>query len=265
MDLRCLVAADVGNARIKLGMFPVPCAEGFPQPVRVLDLSAAQPELERIESWLAGDDRGRLAWSIASVNRPADARLTGWLSGARPSDTVTLLSAGRLPLKVRVAEPERVGIDRLVNAVAVNRLRRDDCAAVVVDAGTAITVDALSPDGAFLGGAVLPGMAISARALHDHTDLLPLVDPSQLRAQPAPLGVDTVSAIKAGLFWGAVGAIRELAARLQAAVGSPADVVLTGGAAAALAEPLGAAARYVPHLTLAGIALVGDFARQLPR
>jgi type III pantothenate kinase len=258
MDHPSLIAADIGNARIKLGMFALPCAEGLTEPVRVLSLSAAQPDPERVEAWLADDGRGRLAWWIASVNRPAEARLTGWLSAGRAEDAVTLLSASRLPLVVRVREPDAVGIDRLVNAVAANRLRRGDRAAVLVDAGTAITVDALSPGGAFLGGAILPGMAVSAQALHDCTDLLPLVDPSQFRAPPAPLGADTVSAIEAGLFWGAVGAIRELAARLQKSVGSPADVILTGGAAAVLAASLGPPARYLPHLTLAGIAAVAE-------
>ena len=186
MGRRFLIAADVGNARIKLGLFATPCAATFPEPLRVLILSAEQPELERIEPWLADQRRGELAWWIASVNRPADARLTDWLRKGRPLEPVTLLSAKKLPLEVRLPEPERVGIDRLVDAVAANRLRRPDCAAVIVDAGTAITVDALSPEGAFLGGAILPGMAMSAQALHEYTDCLPLVDPSQLRAPPPP-------------------------------------------------------------------------------
>ena len=255
MNRSPIIAADVGNARTKLGFFGTPCAERFPEPLRVMTLSAGEPDLGQIEPWLAGDGRGNLAWAIASVNRPAAAVLTGWLSGTRPADTATLLAASRLPLEVRVNEPERVGIDRLINAMAANRLRRSGCAAVVVDAGTAITVDAVSRDGAFLGGAILPGPATSARALHQYTDLLPLVDPWQRRAAPAPLGTDTASAIESGLFWGTLGAIRELIAQLQEAAGAPANVILTGGAAAALAERLGPPARYVPHLTLAGIAL----------
>ena len=191
MERRSLIAADVGNARIKLGLFTALCAEGFPEPVRVLNLSAAQPDPERIEAWLADDGRGRLAWWIASVNRPAEARLTGWLSAGRATDAVTLLSASRLPLVVRVAEPDGVGIDRLVNAVAANRLRQGDRAAVVVDAGTAITVDALCAGWRFLGGAILPGMAVLARASHECTDLLPLVDPSQFRARPPRRARDT--------------------------------------------------------------------------
>ena len=87
-----------------------------------------------------------------------------------------MLAAGDLPLEVRLERPDMVGIDRLVDAVAVNRLRDAGRPAVIVDVGTAITVDLVSADGAFLGGAILPGIQMSARAMHEFTDLLPLVD-----------------------------------------------------------------------------------------
>ncbi len=96
-----------------------------------------------------------------------------------------------------------VGIDRLVDAVAVNRLRDAGRPAVVVDVGSAITVDLVSRDGAFLGGAILPGIAMSARAIHEFTDLLPLVEMSELIAPPPVLGTATAPAMESGLFWGA--------------------------------------------------------------
>jgi type III pantothenate kinase len=146
--------------------------------------------------------------------------------------------------------------------VAVNRLREADRAAVIVDVGTAITVDLVSADGAFLGGAILPGLQMSARALHEFTDLLPLVDVSELAAPPPALGTATEPAMQSGLFWGAVGAMRELIEQLhKAATGGRAgrpQVFLTGGAGAGVAELLGSDARYVPNLTLAGIALAAS-------
>ena len=207
-----------------------------------------------------------LAWWIASVNRPAATRLIDWLGQHRPDDRITLLAAGDLPLEVRLERPDMVGIDRLVDAVAVNRLRDAGRPAVIVDVGTAITVDLLSADGAFLGGAILPGIQMSARALHEFTDLLPLVDVSELTAPPPALGTATVPAMESGLFWGTVGAIRQLIEQLGHErcrrggserlrhTASP-QVFLTGGAAAGVAELLGPNARYVPNLTLAGIAL----------
>jgi type III pantothenate kinase len=281
MPVAPLIAVDVGNARIKLGLFAGGCAAGLPDPARTLPLPGDTPELDRIEPWLAG---GVGNWWIASVNRPAATRLIDWLHEHRPRDSITLLAAGDLPLEVRLERPDMVGIDRLVDAVAVNRLRDASRPAIIVDVGTAITVDLVAADGAFLGGAILPGIQMSARAMHEFTDLLPLVDASELNVPPPALGAATVPALQSGLFWGAVGAIRELIEQLQkAATGGRAtpaswggslgaswggsltatpaasaarpQIFLTGGAAASVAELLGPDARYVPNLTLDGIAL----------
>ncbi len=125
--------------------------------------------------------------------------------------------------------------------------------AVVIDVGTAVTVDLVSAAGAFLGGAILPGIAMSARALHEFTDLLPLVDFSELAAPPPALGTETVAAMRVGALLGRGGGIRELIGQLAGA--ERPQVILTGGASPAVAELLGQSARLVPHLTLAGIAL----------
>jgi len=151
-----------------------------------------------------------------------------------------------------------VGIDRLLDSVAANRLRRPGRPAVVADVGTAITVDAISADGAFLGGAILPGIGMSARAFAEFTDLLPLIEMSELAAPPPALGTATEPAMRSGLFWGAVGAIRQLIGELAADIGSDPEIFLTGGAGPAVAELLAASARHVPHLTLAGIALAAE-------
>jgi type III pantothenate kinase len=147
------------------------------------------------------------------------------------------------------------GIDRLVDAVAVNHLREPGRAAVIVDVGTAITVDLVAADGAFLGGSILPGLQMSARALHEFTDLLPLVDISEFSNPPLALGTSTEAAMRSGLFWGAVGSIRQLIDELGRDAGEPPQVFLTGGAGATVAQLLASSARYIVHLTLAGIAL----------
>ena len=305
------IAADVGNARIKLGLFAADCAAGLPEPVQTLPLPGDEPELDKIEPWLekvsqpggadiprrsgadipvcrlkrGSQDRQKCLspchWWLASVNRPAATRLIDWLKTHRPADRVTLLAAGDLPLQVRLERPDMVGIDRLVNALAVNRLRDAGRPAVIVNVGSAITVDLVSPDGAFRGGAILPGLQMAARAMHEFTDLLPLVDTSELSEPPPALGTATIPAMQSGLFWGTVGAIRQLIEQLhKAATGgraagrgdsstatptrsaapthggnAPPQVFLTGGAGAIVAELLGPDARYVPNLTLSGIAL----------
>jgi type III pantothenate kinase len=212
----------------------------------------------KLLDWL-GDAADHNQWWIASVNRPAAERLTSWLKGRpAPAQRVRLLRAADVPITVAVPEPEKVGVDRLAGAAAANRLRTADRPAIVIGAGTAITVDLVSADGVFCGGAILPGIGTSARALNQFTDLLPKSSLEELATPPPALGTSTLPAINSGLYWGAVGAMRELIARLSETLGdanSTPEVFLTGGAAPSFAVTLGGTPRYVEHLVLSGIAL----------
>jgi type III pantothenate kinase len=286
-----LIAVDIGNARIKLGLFQSTSGTALPEPKATLQLTGGAPEFERLDLWLRDVGLGssitavgpevsdrppsepspsephaevqvlvasfvphtRLAWHIASVNRPATTRLIDWLRANRPDDEVRLLAASDLPLTVELKRPDMVGVDRLLDAVAANCLRTPGRPAVVVDVGTAITVDLLSAKGAFRGGAILPGIAMSARALHEFTDLLPLIDMVELAAPPPPVGTATHTAMRSGLYWGTVGAIRQLVEQMTGSV--ECEVFLTGGAGPAVAALLGPNGHHVPHLTLAGIAV----------
>jgi type III pantothenate kinase len=259
-----LIAVDVGNARIKFGLFAeASSGSGLPEPQRTLHLAGGAPPLDGLAEWLGEGDSPHLQeqmgtvpsarWHIASVNRPASTRLVDWLRAHRGGERVVLLAAGDLPLEVKLPRPDMVGVDRLLDAVAANRLREPGRPAVVVDVGSAITVDLVSAEGAFLGGAILPGIAMSARALHEFTDLLPEIDMAELEGPPPALGTATEPAMLSGLFWGAVGGIRELIEQLSR--DAPPQVFLTGGAGPAVAGLLGPCGRYVPHLTLAGIAV----------
>jgi type III pantothenate kinase len=255
-----LIAIDIGNSRIKLGLFDrEPVADALPQPSRVLDLPSQRWESGQLAAWLPAAPVWP-EWRVASVNRPAAARLMAWIerecqTPAKTPPAARLLTAADLPLVVALEHPERVGIDRLAAAVAVNRLRPPDRPAIVVDTGSATTVDFISADGAFRGGAIMPGIDMSARALHEFTDLLPLVTLNELSVTPPPLGLSTVTAIRSGLYWGALGGIRELIERLTATLVPPPALFLTGGAAKHFAGALGDDARYEPHLVLSGIAL----------
>ena len=250
-----LIAVDVGNNRLKFGCFEPATGTGLPEPVDSLQLDDEDPQLDRISDWLADRASGPLGWWVGSVNRPTTTRLVDWLKRRRSGDAVTLLAADDLPISVGLERADMVGIDRLLDAVAANHLRRSSHPAIVIDLGSAITVDLVSAEGAFLGGSILPGIAMSARALHEFTDLLPAVEMSELADPPPPLGDSTIPAMRSGLYWGAVGAIRELIARLTADQPEGADVFLTGGAGSAVAGLLGRTARHITHLTLAGIAL----------
>jgi type III pantothenate kinase len=245
-----LAAVDVGNSRVKIGVFEHPLACPLPAPVRAGSLALDWSEADLAAMFPqgpAGHD-----WWISSVNRPARARLTQWLAGAGAND-VHEIAVADLPLVVEVPHPDRVGMDRLAKAVAANALRKPDTPAIVIGMGTAITVDLVAASGAFVGGAILPGLGTSARALHEFTDLLPLVE---LAAAPQAIGTSSIEAIRAGLYFGTLGAVRELVRQFSADT-SP-DVFLTDGSAPLFAKALADGdqpARFVPNLTLAGIAL----------
>jgi type III pantothenate kinase len=169
-----------------------------------------------------------------------------------------VLDVPDMPLAVDVDEPHAVGIDRLANTLAAGRLRPAGQRAIVVALGTAITVDLVGPNGAFAGGAILPGIAMAAKALYDLTDLLPLEPMWELGAPPPALGKTTSACLQSGLYWGTLGGLRELVAQLSRD-GDPLPVFVTGAAgpaaAALLAQPGQPPAVLVPHLTLSGIAL----------
>jgi type III pantothenate kinase len=247
-----LVAVDVGNSRIKFGEFERPLAEPLPHPVRAISFPIDWTDRD-LKGFLPRDPAS-YNWSIASVNRPAAARLTQWLQSCQ-APRVQSLGHADLPLAVDLPRPDLVGVDRLANAVAANRLRGENQPALVIDFGSAVTVDLISESGAFAGGAILPGIAMAARALHTFTDLLPEVEVTE---SPPALGKSTRAAISSGLFWGTLGAVRELIAQLSAGTIAP-QVFLTGGAAAEFAAILAGEddnpPQFVPHLTLAGIAL----------
>ena len=275
-----LIAVDIGNSRMKLGRFDrnrskggarassSPAAALLPEPASSVEFSidhqSGEFDAARLVSWCAENLEEDAAWLVGSVHRRAAERLTSvvrdWSQRGDLSCSVRHLTYRDLPLVVRVDEPARVGIDRLLATLAVNRLREPSRAAIVVDLGTAITVDRVEADGSFSGGAILPGIAMAARALHEHTDALPLVAIAALETPPDALGKSTTAAIEAGLFWGAVGAIRELVTRQLRGLSGRPEIFVTGGAAAHVVDALGldAAVRHVPNLVLSGIALVDE-------
>jgi type III pantothenate kinase len=275
-----LIAVDIGNSRVKFGQFQRECsgetdaskgdpsAEDslLPEPVATFDLpirhDTGEFHSKRLIAWCDEHLPSGTTWRIASVHRAAAARLTTLLTDwAKQTDRecpIRQLTFRDVPLQIHVEEPARVGIDRLLAALAADRLRQRDRAAIVVDLGTAITVDLVDVDGAFAGGAILPGIATSARALAEQTDALPQVTLEFIDKPPAALGTSTVSAIESGIYWGAIGAIRELVSQLSAPYQTRPDLFITGGASRQVADLLSTngTVRHVPNLVLSGIALV---------
>lgn len=265
-----LIAVDVGNSRVKLGWFPaadtdcvakasggeLPIAgPGLPEPDATLAGTVEELSDGRLADWLAETLSGvpaRIA--MASVSRPVAEAVAGLLD----SYPIDWLAGEAAPIELRVEAPDKIGIDRVLAAVAANRLRQAGKPAIVVDVGTAITVDLVSADGALEGGAILPGPGLAARALGEKTHALPDIRFGDLDASPDAVGRSTEPAIRAGVFWGSVGAIRELIARQRDRLTVAPQVFLTGGAAPSIARLIGGpdlSVRYLPNLTLSGVAL----------
>lgn len=151
----------------------------------------------------------------------------------------------------RQLDPESiVGEDRLLNAAAAHDLFKQAC--VVVDAGTAMTVDFVDGAGTFHGGAILPGVGTMLAALALKTAQLPEVE---LKKPQEPIGHNTQEAIRSGVFYGLRGAARELVEQYATQIGQYPLVVVTGGDAELLFDGFELAERLVPDLTLRGVAL----------
>ena len=245
-----LLAVDIGNSSMKFGRFVSLPQAGLPEPEWV----AAFPTSQALSSEMFAALPSQLRWRVASVQRAGESRLAAWVKTHRPHDDYRCLTYRDLPLAIEIPQPECVGLDRLAAAVAVNALRTPTRAAVVIDAGSALTVDLLSPHGAFLGGTILPGFRMSAQVLASAADLLPLAL-LETAAEPPPVpGTSTAAAIRAGLFWGAVGAVREIISRYAREYPQP-QVFVTGGDLERLATLVGEETQFVPNLVLSGIAL----------
>ena len=157
---------------------------------------------------------------------------------------------GRMEMGIRVCydDPDHVGVDRLAAAAAA--YARCGGPVIVVDVGTAITVDAVSEDGAFLGGIIAPGPGMSARALHEQTDLLPWV---ASKMPDSILGRTTPECIRSGLVYGTGAMVDGLVGRVKEILGERARVVGTGGGLAAIRSVAEQIDVVEPHLVLRGL------------
>lgn len=254
-----LLAIDVGNSRIKYGWFVnEPFADGRPWPGCrhfVTGGLVCPAPWDHLRSWV---DPLHCDVAIAGSNPAVVEQIaTHWQATTGRSPWV-VRDRQALPIRVDVASPERVGLDRLLNAVAANELRPQQSGAIVIDSGTATTVDVVTPDGGFAGGAILPGFALSSKALHSYTALLPELAISELGPrQPVALGQETRAALRSGIYWGQVGAVRELTSQLRRELGWSDDQtwsVLTGGGAGWL-EPHFPGIPHIPSLAMHGLVL----------
>ncbi len=239
-----ILACDVGNSRINLGCV---VDDKVPHP-RSVEAGRLDSLPEAVaELWGDCPAPKRI---VASSVHPGNLKA---LESAAAALGQELLLVGRdlpLPIQTDLPEPARVGTDRLCSAaMAFHRLGQ---ACVVADFGTAITVDCVSEDGVFLGGAILPGLSMSADALARGTAYLPKV---KVDKPDWVFGKDTRQAIIGGIVVGARGALRELTEAYATELGHWPPLIATGGDAELVAGGYDIVHAIVPALSLMGIAL----------
>jgi len=159
-----------------------------------------------------------------------------------------------LPVSVRVDAGTAVGPDRLVNTVAGYDLYGGDL--IMVDFGTATTFDVVAADGAYIGGVIAPGVNLSLEALHHAAAALPHVD----IAKPQwVIGTNTVACMQSGVFWGYVGLVREICARIKAERDRDMRVISTGGLAPLFQQTEALFDDYRDDLTMHGLTVIHRF------
>lgn len=248
-----ILAIAVGNTRTRLARLDalVPTgAQSLPTPSQSSEEHAAA-----IASAAATllEDQANTPILIASVNADATRRIQAALTNITDADSIYVLGrdAG-IPMSTALDDDSTVGHDRLLSCLGAFALLKE--AAVVVDAGTCITVNFIDGTGVFQGGAIAPGLSLMLRAMHEHTAALPLLTPTPEDLSRGVFGKDTPHAMNLGVIGAARGLVRYHVERFAEVYGAYPRILATGGDAPLLFDNDDLVERIEPNLQLIGIA-----------
>ena len=241
-----LLAIDIGNTCIDIGLL------AGDTPVFHHKFPTAPPsdvDLQRLLAPLAAPPVGAVIGSVVAELGAAYAEVCLGLCSGPVRQARSTWDWG---LSIDYDDPARIGVDRLAAAAAAHRAVPAGRAAVVVDVGTALTVDAIAAEGTFLGGAIVPGLRLGLNSLSVGTSLLPQVE---LAATTPLLGKNTTDGLRSGALHGSAALVEGLCAHMAAALDSPVAIFLTGGDAPLLQPHIAAVHTCDPDLVLRGLAL----------
>jgi type III pantothenate kinase len=246
-----LLVIDVGNTQTVLGVFS---GRELVHSWRIkTDAQETDDEVMLKVRGLLADAPGAVTGVAVCSTVPAVLNTMRRMLHRYYSDVPTVIvePGTRTGVQVLVDNPREVGADRIVNCVAVHE--RYGGPAIVVDFGTSTNLDVVSATGAFLGGALAPGIQISLDALASRAAQLRKVE---LLAPPSPIGKNTVEALQSGALYGFAGQVDNLVRRISAEIGGVRAVVATGGLAGVVIAESETITHKDPYLTLYGLQLV---------
>jgi type III pantothenate kinase len=264
---KMLLAIDIGNSTLGLGLFPDETDSGHLHIKRLSSTPA--PTESRLRKAIrdviaAASESGacdvtnhrKIGLIISSVVPALNDRV---LSAVKEFCTKPLIlgyvSSG---LKFRVNSPESIGADRLANAVAGYNLTHKPVA--VVDFGTATTISVVGKKGAFIGGTIMPGLELMFGSLASRTAKLPCVG---IQRPDRALGLDTNSAITAGIVFGTAGAVMKIVSSIEEETGLELSLVITGGRSGTISPFIERPHFAVPDLIFEGLRLIHGRVRDL--
>lgn len=252
-----LLALDVGNTNITLGAYRgddliAHWRMGTNRHITADELALAFSGLFRLQG--LGEPTEVLAGAASSsVVPPLDRAIRDWGECYLDGRILVVDRTVDLGITIRYNPPEAVGADRLVNAVAAFHTYGGPC--IVVDFGTATTYDAIADNGDYLGGAISPGLGISADALHRAASKLPR---TELAKPKSAIGATTADSLTSGLVYGYASQVDGMVRRFRKELGPNARAIATGGLAGLICAETEEVEKVDPWLTLDGLRLIWD-------
>jgi type III pantothenate kinase len=253
-----LLAIDIGNSNVVLGVFE---GDRLCEQWRVgTNTQITADEYAMIVKDLFGFARIEFRQIdgviVSSVVPPLLPVMTEMSQKYFQRDPLFVTHELRTGITLRYDNPKEIGADRIVNAVAAFRIYGGPV--IIIDFGTATTFCAVTGPGEYLGGAIVPGVKVSAEALFQRAAKLPRVE---LVKPPTVIGRDTVTAIQAGIIYGYAGLVDGIVGRMRKEFARDARVVATGGLAELITTETETVKEIHPHLTLEGLRILHEINR----
>lgn len=245
-----LLVVDVGNTNIVLGVFAHGTLTGSWR--IATSIKRTSDEYGILARQLSSETTTAFEGAIvASVVPPLHGTIATMIEKYFGVDPLFVEPGIKTGLSIHMENPLEVGADRIVNAVAVHSIYGGP--SIVVDFGTATTFDVVSAKGEYQGGVIAPGLTISAEALFERAARLPRVE---IRKPAHVVGTNTVSGVQSGLYYGYLGLVDGILARIKSAVPGIKTVVATGASAEMFAADSQHIVETDPELTLKGLAII---------